>query len=91
VPINPIYDPGYEALTHTPIGGITTGGGPGVMASVATGGGIVWVGEMGIMVAVGVTGEVVTGTTEGPDMIFAMITSPATIGRMAMIRITIAR
>jgi hypothetical protein len=42
-------------------------------------------------VATLVTGAVVAGPPEGPDIMFATITSPAKIGRMAMIRITIAR
>jgi hypothetical protein len=45
-----------------------------------------------IVVAKVVTGIVVTGgTSDGPDIMFATITSPAIRGRMAMIRIPIAR
>jgi hypothetical protein len=48
-------------------------------------------GGVGIVVARVVTGIVVTGPPEGPDMMFATITSPAKMGRSAMIRMTIAR
>jgi len=46
---------------------------------------------VGIMVTWVVTGIVVAGPVEGPDIMFATITSPAKMGRMAMIRIAIAR
>jgi hypothetical protein len=46
---------------------------------------------VGIVVTMVVIAGVVTGPPEGPAMIFATITSPAMMGRMAIIRIPIAR
>jgi hypothetical protein len=92
VPINPIYEPGYDARTQTPFGGIITFVGSLVIAAVISG---VTVGcgvGMGIVVVKVATELVVTGgTSDGPDMMFATITSPAIMGMMAMIRIPIAR
>jgi hypothetical protein len=66
--------------------------GPGVIAEVSSGVTVGCRGGVGIVVAKVVTGIVVTGgTPDGPDMMFATITSPAIRGRMAIIRIPIAR
>jgi hypothetical protein len=46
---------------------------------------------VGIVVTTVVTWVVAVSPPEGPDMMFATITSPAKMGRMAMIRIPIAR
>jgi hypothetical protein len=49
------------------------------------------VGGVVTIVATVVIGIAVAGPPEGPDMMFATITSPAKMGRMAMISIPIAR
>jgi hypothetical protein len=66
--------------------------GPGVIADVISGITVGCGGGVGIVVAKVVTGIMVTGgSADGPDMMLATITSPAIRGRMAMIRIPIAR
>jgi hypothetical protein len=59
------------------------------MVDVTTGVRVDCIGGVVIVVTTVVTGIVVP--PEGPDMMFATITSPAKMGRIAMIRIPIAR
>jgi hypothetical protein len=61
------------------------------MVDVTTGVRVDCIGGVVIVVTTVVTGIVVAIPPEGPDMMFATITSPAKMGRIAMIRIPIAR
>ena len=65
--------------------------GPGVRVTVTTCVRVDCGGRVGIVVTRVVTGTAVAGPPEGPDIMFATITSPAKMGRIAIMRITIAR
>jgi hypothetical protein len=73
------------------LGGIIICVGPGEVVVVAAGVRVSCGVGVGIVVITVVTGVVAASPPEGPDMMFATITSPAKMGRMAMIRIPIAR
>jgi len=65
--------------------------GPGDVVVVAAGVRVSCGVGVGIVVSTVVTGVVAASPPEGPDMMFATITRPAMMGRMAIMRIPIVR